>query len=42
MHALYAFMRHSDDLADEPQSVSLPGCPDGNPRDALARWRRFA
>ena len=32
MDALYAFMRHSDDLADDPP-------PDGNPGDALRRWR---
>ena len=33
MHALYAFMRHSDDLADDPP----PGC---LPRDLLRQWRR--
>jgi phytoene synthase len=32
MHALYAFMRYSDDLADDPT-------PAGNPRDALREWR---
>jgi len=32
MDALYAFMRHSDDLVDDPD----PACP---PADALARWR---
>jgi phytoene synthase len=32
MDALYAFMRHSDDLADEPPLG-------GNPGDALRRWR---
>ena len=32
MHALYAFMRHSDDLADDPQ----PGC---SPRELLRQWR---
>jgi phytoene synthase len=33
MDALYAFMRHSDDLADDPQS-------DRSPADALRDWRR--
>ena len=32
MHALYAFMRHSDDLADDP----LPG---RSPRESLRQWR---
>jgi 15-cis-phytoene synthase len=32
MHALYAFLRHSDDLADDP-----PG--DQSPREALRQWR---
>ncbi len=32
MHALYAFMRHSDDLADDPP----PGC---SPRELLRQWR---
>ncbi|MGO9109755.1 MAG: phytoene/squalene synthase family protein [Thermoguttaceae bacterium] len=32
MHALYAFMRHSDDLADDPP----PGC---SPRERLRQWR---
>jgi phytoene synthase len=32
MHALYAFMRYSDDLADDPQAG-------GNPCDALRQWR---
>ncbi|MGD0900870.1 MAG: squalene/phytoene synthase family protein, partial [Thermoguttaceae bacterium] len=32
MDALYAFMRHSDDLVDDPR----PGCP---PADALGEWR---
>jgi phytoene synthase len=32
MHALYAFMRHSDDLADDPP-------PGHSPREWLRRWR---
>ena len=32
MHALYAFMRHSDDLADDPP-------PGSDPRESLAQWR---
>ncbi len=32
MHALYAFMRYSDDLADDPPK-------DRSPADALHRWR---
>jgi len=32
MDALYAFMRHSDDLVDNPQPLA-------SRRDALARWR---
>ncbi len=33
MHALYAFMRHSDDLADDPPSGR-------SPREVLRHWRR--
>src|SRR5271167_3827824 len=32
MHALYAFMRHSDDLADDPP-------PGRSPREVLRQWR---
>jgi phytoene synthase len=32
MHALYAFMRHSDDLADDPP-------PGHSPREVLRQWR---
>jgi len=32
MHALYAFMRHSDDLADDPP-------PGRSPRELLRQWR---
>ena len=32
MHALYAFMRHSDDLADDP-------APGSNVREVLGHWR---
>ncbi len=33
MHALYAFMRHSDDLADDPHR------PGNSPRELLRQWR---
>ena len=38
MHALYAFMRHSDDLADDlPPRPGVPGTP--SPRALLRQWR---
>lgn len=38
MHALYAFMRHSDDLADDPPPrPGVPGAP--SPRELLRQWR---
>ncbi len=37
MHALYAFMRHSDDLADGPRLASAH--PGGDPAEALRHWR---
>ena len=43
MWALYAFMRHTDDLADAPpcrRPLNGQAMPDGHsPRDALAEWR---
>jgi phytoene synthase len=38
MHALYAFLRHSDDLADDPATMST-WCPGRSPRDVLRQWR---
>ncbi len=39
MHALYAFMRHSDDLADDP--LPQPGEPGAqSPCDMLRQWRK--
>ena len=36
MHALYAFMRHSDDIADDPADDRQPG---RSPRELLREWR---
>ena len=36
MHALYAFMRHSDDLADDPADDRQPG---RSPCEMLRQWR---
>ncbi len=38
MHALYAFMRHSDDLADDPSTMST-WCPGRSARELLRQWR---
>jgi len=35
--AIYAFMRHCDDLSDDPQAGPLPG---DAPREAIETWRR--
>ncbi len=38
MEALYAFMRHTDDLADEP-TPQAAAAPDDSRREALTAWR---